>query len=115
MGEKINLTRTVLNRENLLSAIDNRFTTFAPPSPTPTVDRIEEFFKQYDELYLEIPVEGENNSHQYLIEQSSKIYQIGNRLAEIQPLLDEIAQLRRQLLETQQENVNLRLNQARNV
>jgi hypothetical protein len=115
MAEKVNLTRTVLDKANLLSAIDNKFTTFVPPPPIPVVDRVEEFFKDYNELYLEIPIEGENNSHQYLIEQSSKIYQIGNRLAEIQPLLDEIAQLRRQLLEVQQENVNLSLKQIQNV
>lgn len=115
MAEKVTLVRTVLDKVSLLSTVDAEFTTFTPPTPPKVVDQVEEFFKQYDQLYLEIPIEGRTNSHQYLIEQSSKIYQVSNKLAEIQPLLDEIAQLRRQLLESQQENVNLRLQQARNV
>lgn len=114
MAEKINLTRTVLNKDRLTSSIDTGFKTFTVPVPTPTPDRVAEFFAAYDELYLEIPIQGETNSHQYLIEQSSKLYEIENRAAEIQPLLDEIAQLRRELLAAQQENVNLRLEQGRN-
>lgn len=114
MAEKINLRRTVLNKDRFTSTLDTSFKTFSIPEPTPTPDRIAEFFKAYDELYLEIPVEGATNSHQYLIEQSSKLYQVDDRIAEIQPLLDEIAQLRTDLLAAQQENVNLRLDQARN-
>jgi hypothetical protein len=60
---------------------------------------VEELFRLYDKLYMLIPIEGENTSHQYLVERSSELYQIDAQLENIQPLLDEVASLRGQILE----------------
>jgi hypothetical protein len=53
----------------------------------------------YEDLYFQIPAEGETNSHEYLIRRSSEIFQLGQDITNLQPLLDEIGDLRIQLLE----------------
>jgi hypothetical protein len=53
----------------------------------------------YEDLYFQIPAEGETNSHEYLIRRSSEIFQLGQDITNLQPLLDEIGDLRVQLLE----------------
>ena len=53
----------------------------------------------------EIPAEGSSNSHEYLIRESSKLVQLEKDDTEIQPLLDEITNLRTRLLEMNVENV----------
>jgi len=112
MAEKIQLRRTVLNREQLTRAISTEFQTFTVPEPVEDPDTVEELFRLYNKLYLEIPAEGETNSHEFLVKQSSEIYQSEELAREIQPLLDEISQLRRRVLELQQENVNALIDQA---
>jgi len=87
------------------NAIDTTFTQLVPPPPpVPEVFTVEEFFELYTTLFYEIPATGEVNSHQYLIERSTEY--IGfteEKEQDIQVLLDEITQLREELLATQQE------------
>ena len=44
-------------------------------------------------------MEGENNSHQFLLKKSSELTKLEQTSEDIQPLLTEIAQLRQQLLD----------------
>ena len=87
------------------NAIDTTFTQLVPPPPpAPQVFTVEEFFELYTTLFYEIPATGEVNSHQYLIDRSTEY--IGfteEKEQDIQVLLDEITQLREELLSTQQE------------
>lgn len=52
-------------------------------------------------------MEGENNSHEYLVRKSSELINFEANTEEIQPLLDEIAQLRQQLLSANQQILDL--------
>lgn len=99
MDKKVEIKKTVLDRKGVKDFIDSKFTFFKDPDPIVDNDTIEELFRLYDKLYLEIPIEGESPSHQYLVEQSSELYQVDKQLENIQPLLDEVASLRTQLLE----------------
>ena len=58
-----------------------------------------ELFRLYDKLYHNIPLEGEVNSHQYILNRSSELVNLEKTSEDIQPFLDEIAQLRQQLLD----------------
>ena len=55
--------------------------------------------------YSGLTAEGSSNSHKYLIRESSKLVQLEKDDTEIQPLLDEITNLRTRLLEMNVENV----------
>jgi len=99
MDRKVDIKKTVFNRDGYKSTIDRNFKFYKEPEPLIDPDTVEELFRLYDKLYMLIPIEGENNSHQYLVERSSELYQIDAQLENIQPLLDEVASLRGQILE----------------
>ena len=99
MDRKVDIKKTVFNRDGYKSTIDRNFKFYKEPEPLIDPDTVEELFRLYDKLYMLIPIEGENTSHQYLVERSSELYQIDAQLENIQPLLDEVASLRGQILE----------------
>jgi hypothetical protein len=78
--------------------LDTQFKTFLT-NPTVNTLTLEEFFQNYNDLFYQIPKEGESNSHTYILDQTLQYLNL--KLAndtEIQLLLDEITNLRRQLL-----------------
>ncbi len=99
MDRKVDIKKTVFNRDGYKSTIDRNFKFYKEPEPLIDPDTVEELFRLYDKLYMLIPIEGENTSHQYLVERSSELYQIDAQLENIQPLLDEVASLRGQILD----------------
>jgi chemotaxis protein histidine kinase CheA len=99
MAKKVEIKKTVFDRQSYRGVIDSKFKFFKELEPVVDPDTVEELFRLYDQLYAVIPIEGEDNSHQYLVERSSELYKIDTQLDSIQPLLDEVASLREQLLE----------------
>ena len=106
MAEKVRLQKTVRDKSNLVKVVAKEFTTFVQPDTLPDNDTVTELFRLYDKLYLEIPLEGPQ-SHTYLIEQSSKLISVVDDTQDIQPLLDEIADLRQRLLDANERNNEL--------
>jgi len=113
MGSKIEIRRTILNKTDYDQVIDRSFNTFVKPTPPDTSSQLNLFFKLYEDLYFEIPVDGEFNSHRYLIEKSSELVTLEVDQINIQPLLDEISQLREQLLEANTQIINLQSREVR--
>lgn len=99
MDRKVDIKKTVFDRDGYKKTIDRNFKFYKEPEPLIDPDTVEELFRLYDKLYMLIPIEGQNISHQYLVERSSELYQIDSQLENIQPLLDEVASLRGQILE----------------
>lgn len=99
MAKRVDIKKTVFDRKKYTGVIDSKFKFFKELEPIVDPDTIEELFRLYDKLYALIPIEGEDNSHQYLVERSSELYKVDTQLDSIQPLLDEVASLRGQLLE----------------
>ena len=99
MARKVEIKKTVFNRKEFDGVIDSKFRFFIEPEPVTDPDTVQELFRLYDKLYALIPIEGEEQTHQYLVERSSELYKIDVQLESIQPLLDEIASLRTQNLE----------------
>ncbi len=62
---------------------------------------IEDFFELYEQLFYQIPREGDTNSHQYIIEKEAEYLGIIISQDDIQALLDEITVLRQQIVDTQ--------------
>jgi len=108
MKEKYNIGKTNLNKEKYSKVINNSFTQLIPPPPDPVVEpTIDNFFELYNDLFYDIPKEGDINSHQYLIVQSSEY--IGNPVLteEFLALVEEVNNLRSQLLEANQQILEL--------
>lgn len=98
MDSSIQIQKTVYNKEEVVKVLDRDFNTFKTTAEETNNITVQEFFDNYEELYYEIPVEGDINSHTYLIKKSSELLNIQTTNEDIQPLLDEISQLREQLL-----------------
>ena len=105
--ERIQIEKQSFRRDQVQVALDTEFKTYVVPTPVVDRDTVEELFRLYNKLFYSIPVEGETNSHQYLINQSSQLVDFEKTTEEFQPLLDEIAQLRQQLLNANQEILQL--------
>jgi hypothetical protein len=106
MAEKVNIEKTVLNNGKFQKAVDTSFKYYVKPTPAVDTDTIPELFRLYNKLFFSIPVTG-TNSHEYLVTKSSELFTPSQVNEEIQPLLDEIAELRQRLLEANQEIFNL--------
>lgn len=109
MAESYRFKRTVTGREEFTKAVDTGFKSFIDPTPEEDTDTVEELFRIYDKLYYEIPLTGTRNSHEYLIKESSKLVNIEQDNEDIQPLLQEITELRTRLLEANQTIIDLQV------
>lgn len=105
MSEKVNLGRTGFVTKAYKNVIDTNFTQLTPPTPpAEEVISVGEFFNLYTNLFYEIPAEGDVNSHQFLIERSTEYIGFTEENdQDIEALLNEITQLREELLATQEE------------
>ena len=112
MGKNIKIQNTVYKKDSFGKVIDTGFKSFVDAAPLDDTRTVENFFKDYEDLYLDIPVEGEGSSHRYLVERSSELIDLEDNLQDIQPLLDEIAELREQLLESNTKNIDLEIELA---
>lgn len=103
MAERINLNKSVFNKQDFLNTVNTSFTQLVPPtaSATPTFT-VDDFFVQYENLFFEIPKDGETNSHQYLVQRSGEYINFNQTSEEIEALLEEIAQLRQDNLDLNQ-------------
>lgn len=103
----IRVKKTVLNKEQFNKAVDSNFTSFVDPTVVQDNDTVEEFFRLYSKLYYEIPIEGSTASHTYILQESSKLVNIEKDLTDVQPLLDEITELRERLLLVNQQMIEI--------
>ena len=76
MDKKVQIQKTVLDRAGFKDFIDNKFNFFKEPEPVVDPDTVEELFRLYDKLYMQIPIDTDEQSHKYLVEQSSELYQV---------------------------------------
>ena len=107
----LSLNRQVFDKTKFNETVDTSFTQLVQ-QPDPTffdlnLATIEDFFTLYNKFFFEIPKEGEVNSHTYLIQESSDYVGFDANNEEIQALLDEIATLRQENLQLQQDQVEL--------
>ena len=108
MSEIIPVQQFVYDKDRFSKVIDTQFRELAPTETVTPEITVDEFFALYDELFFEIPREGDINSHRYILQREADY--LGVQFADdvdIQALLQEITDLRQQLLAA--EIVNARL------
>ena len=108
MAEIIPVELAVYNKDRFSKVIDTQFSELTVPEVIAPETTVEDFFTLYDELFFDIPRDGDINSHRYIL--NREIEYLGLQLADdinIQALLQEITDLRQQLLAAETENANL--------
>jgi hypothetical protein len=110
MANEITIQKTVFSTTEFNKVIDNTFKTFIQPIAAEDPDTPEELFRLYEKLYYVIDVTGETESHEYLVKKSSELLTFDRVTEDIQPLLDEIAQLRQENLTLSQQILTLDTN-----
>lgn len=108
---KVSFEKRVYNKDTFNEVVDRSFQEFGQ-RPTESIKTVDQFFRDYEELYYQIPATGSTNSHQYLVEKSSLLYKVEQDFIDIQPLLDEITTLKNQVIADQQTIADLRIQMA---
>lgn len=108
MTQSSPIQRSVFNKQTFPKVVDTTFKELT----SVTVDNsqfqtVDYFFTLYEDLFYEISPTGETNSHEYIIKQSSDFVGIEARSSEVDALIEEINDLRRQLLEANQQIIEL--------
>tara|TARA_S200002703_G_scaffold125974_1_gene112343 strand:+ start:133 stop:498 length:366 start_codon:yes stop_codon:yes gene_type:complete len=114
----VDLTRQEFNKNQYTQVINTEFTELGQPTgsqePVETIS-VGEFFNNYQEIFFRIPKFGETNSHEYLVKTSGEYIDFTTNDENIQPLIDEITQLRQQNLELNQQLIDLQLQSVQNI
>jgi polyhydroxyalkanoate synthesis regulator phasin len=103
MSEKIPIEKQVLDKDNYGRVINTQFSQLInqqQEEETPEFT-LEDFFELYENLFFQIPKEGDNESHRYILEKEAEYLGVIISQDDIQALLDEITNLRQQVLDLQ--------------
>jgi len=99
---QIPIEKQVFDKDAFGKVINTQFSYLlnnqAEETPTFTID---DFFQLYEDLFYQIPKEGDTNSHRYILEKEADYLGVIISQDDIQALLDEITTLRQQVLDSQ--------------
>jgi hypothetical protein len=102
MSEKIPIEKQVFDKLTFGKVIDTQFHQLLNNTTEETpIFTIEDFFQLYEQVFYQIPKEGNANSHQYILQKEADYLGVIINQDDIQALLEEITNLRQQILDTQ--------------
>ena len=102
MAEQIPIEKQVFDKNTFGRVINTQFSQLLNNVTEETLSfTIDDFFELYEQLFYQIPKEGDNNSHRYMLEKSADYLGVIVNQDDIQALLEEITNLRQQVLDTQ--------------
>lgn len=103
MSQTFPIKRNVFSKQTYPKVIDTTFKELISITEDDSQFKtVQYFFQLYDDLFYEIPPTGEVSSHEFLINKSSEFVGIEARSADVDALIEEINELRGQLLEANQ-------------
>lgn len=100
---QIPIEKQVFDKNQFGKVINTEFTQLINQQTevlTPTFT-LEDFFTLYDQLFYQIPKEGDADSHRYILQREADYLGVIIDQDDIQALLDEITALRQQVLDAQ--------------
>ena len=100
---QIPIQKTVFNKDDFNKVVDTQFSQLLnnqqiEETPSFTLD---DFFQLYEDLFDQIPREGDINSHQYILQKEADYLGVQINQDDLQALLDEITSLRQEVLDSQ--------------
>jgi malate synthase len=98
---QISLDKDIFNKGDFEKIVDKRFKQLINNQNSLEEEfTIDEFFQLYEELFTQIPREGDLNSHRYILNKTAEYLGVTiNDGLDVQALLQEITSLRNDLLE----------------
>jgi hypothetical protein len=102
MAEIIPVQNVIYNKNTFTRVINTQFSELNSQPPAIIETTVEAFFELYDDIFSTIPKEGDTNSHRAILLREAEYLNV--QLAnddDIQALLQEITDLRQQLLEAE--------------
>jgi len=101
--QQIPIKKQVFDKDQFGRVVDTSFKQLINPqeeeeTPEFTLD---DFFDLYESLFYQIPKEGDTDSHRYILERGAEYLGVIVNQDDIQALLDEITNLRQQVLDLQ--------------
>jgi len=109
MAKNVNLNKQVFDKVTYQKTINTSFTELGVESIQEQLDNqptVQEFFDMYNTLFYQINELGSTNSHEFLVKTSGEYISFEETDNLITALQNEIATLRKELLETQQQLAN---------
>jgi len=100
---QISIQRTVFNKDQFVKVVNINFNQLINSQnleETPSFT-LEDFFQLYEDLFNQIPKEGNINSHQYILQKEADYLGVQINKDDLQALLNEITDLRQELLDSQ--------------
>jgi hypothetical protein len=110
MEKEVKLVKEVYGRNTYTKVVDTSFSELYVPVTGSTETEqatVEQFFDLYNQLFFEIPATGQVNSHEYLVARSTEYLGGGVLTDNERAYIEEINNLRQQLLEANQNYLNL--------
>jgi hypothetical protein len=100
---QIFIQKQVFDKDTFEKVVDTQFSQLINPLASDVAEplTVDEFFKLYEEIFYQIPKEGDINSHRYILEKEADYLGVNLNNDDIQALLDEITTLRQTVLDTQ--------------
>ena len=99
---QIPIEKQVFDKNTFPKVIDTQFSQLLNnQAGEETSFTIEDFFELYEQLFYQIPKEGDTNSHRYILEKEADYLGVIISQDDIQALLDEITTLRQEILDSQ--------------
>ena len=100
---QIPVQKTVFNKDTYGRVINTQFSQFLNQNAVEETlsFTIDDFFQLYDDLFNQIPIEGDINSHQYILQREADYLGVQIDKDDLQALLDEITSLRQEVLDSQ--------------
>jgi hypothetical protein len=100
---QIPVQKTVFNKDSFGRVINTQFNQLLNQTVEETnTFTVDDFFQLYEDLFYQIPKEGDTNSHRYILQREADYLGVSISQDDIQALLNEITSLRQQVLESQQ-------------
>jgi hypothetical protein len=100
---QILIQKQVFDKDTFEKVVDTQFSQLInlQASDVAVPLTVDEFFKLYEEIFYQIPKEGDINSHRYILEKEAEYLGVNLNNDDVQALLDEITTLRQTVLDTQ--------------
>jgi hypothetical protein len=102
---QIPIQKTVFDKDTFNKVVNTQFSQLINQQQIggeePLTFTIDDFFNLYEQLFYQIPRDGDINSHQYILQKEADYLGIIINQDDIQALLNEITSLRQQVLDLQ--------------
>ena len=101
---QIPVQKTVFNKDDYGRVINTQFSQLLNQGATEDTlsFTVDDFFQLYEDLFYQIPKEGDTNSHKYILQKEADYLGISISQDDVQALLNEITSLRQEVLGAQQ-------------